>query len=125
MAAPVTMASSDTVPTQVPPSSWPLTISPICATSPPVISIPASSAPRARPSPSAAKVSGSVSPHSTKSSIASGSEPTHTMSFAFIATQSMPIVSNRSSCSATTIFVPTVSVDIARPVRSSRRITLA
>ena len=60
-----------------------------------------------------------------KSTIAIGSAPTQIRSLTFIATQSIPIVSKRPSRSATTIFVPTPSVPIAIPVRSSRRSTLA
>ena len=60
-----------------------------------------------------------------KSTIAIGSAPTQTRSLTFIAMQSMPIVSKRPSCSATTIFVPTPSVPKATPVRSSIRSTLA
>jgi hypothetical protein len=36
-------------------------------------------------------------------------------SLTFMATQSMPTVSRRSACSATTIFEPTPSVDTAMP----------
>jgi hypothetical protein len=43
----------------------------------------------------------------------------------FIAMQSMPTVSRRSACSATTIFEPTPSVDIAMPRLSATRSTLA
>ena len=60
-----------------------------------------------------------------KSSIAIGSAPTQIRSLTFIPMQSMPIVSNRPSCSATTILVPTPSVPKAMPVRSSSRSTLA
>ncbi len=60
-----------------------------------------------------------------KSTIAIGSAPTQIRSLTFIAMQSMPIVSNRPSRSATTIFVPTVSVETAIPRLSSSRSTLA
>ena len=68
-------------------------MSPTCAISPPGISIPASSAPRARPMPSSPQISGSARSVRMKSSIAIGSAPTQITSLAFIATQSMPIVS--------------------------------
>src|SRR6266704_3665565 len=45
-----------------------------------------------------------------------GRAPTHSTSFTFIATQSIPIVSKRSNCSATRIFVPTPSVEMAMPI---------
>jgi len=47
--------------------------------------------------------------------MAIGSAPTHTRSLTFIAMQSMPTVSRRSACSATTIFEPTPSVETAIP----------
>ena len=100
-------------------------MSPTCAISPPGISIPANSAPRASPAPSWAQTSGSARSVRTKSSIAIGSAPTQITSLAFIATQSIPIVSYRPSLWATTILVPTVSVDIASPAPSSIRSTLA
>jgi hypothetical protein len=43
----------------------------------------------------------------------------------FIATQSIPTVSQRPSCSAISSFVPTPSVVTAIPVRSSIRTTFA
>jgi hypothetical protein len=57
--------------------------------------------------------------------MARGSAPTQITSLTFIATQSIPTVSQRPIRSASTSFVPTPSVVIASPRRSSSRITLA
>ena len=75
--------------------------------------------------PELPQIAGSACSVRMKSSIAIGSAPTQITSFTFIATQSIPIVSYRPRRSAMTILVPTVSVDSARPVRSSSRSTLA
>jgi hypothetical protein len=48
----------------------------------------------------------------------SGLAPTQIMSFTFMATQSMPIVSNFPIMLATIVLVPTPSVHRARPVPS-------
>ena len=60
-----------------------------------------------------------------ESSSASGSAPTQIRSLTFIATQSIPIVSNRPVCSATITFEPTLSVASAIPRPGATRITLA
>ena len=67
-------------------------------------------APSRRPVAISARKASSISSTSTQSTIAIGSAPTQTMSFAFMATQSMPAVSNLPSAWATSAFVPIVSV---------------
>jgi len=54
-----------------------------------------------------------------------GSAPTQITSFTFIAMQSTPTVSKRSSCSATITLLPTPSVDSASPRLPSSFSTLA
>ena len=115
--APVTIASSATVPNAVPQRSkpcgdgWPRISSGRTASSPPGISTPAClGADASGPRRSAPARAGRPARRRGSRRSAIGSAPTQTTSLTFIATQSMPTVSRRSACSATTSLEPTPSV---------------
>ena len=82
-------------------------------------------APSRKPTAISARKASSISSTSTQSTIAMGSAPTQTMSFAFMATQSMPAVSNFPRACATSAFVPMVSVASASACGPPMSMTVA